>query len=285
MNELIFNIKNLACSYNNLETVLEISDLKIYRGKYTVIIGVSGGGKSTLLETLGLMNHTIRNGTLEFFPSDRSNPVNFGELWEKKDDKAIASIQRNYFSFIFQNTNLMPNFTAYENICLTQMLEGRSFEEARHYAGEKMNEIGLPAIDEKKQVTNLSIGQRQRLAFVRAITTNFEVIFGDEPTGNLDEFYASELMNILKGIIRKKNASAIIVSHNVDLACNYADQIILITKGDFDPTGKILKENVFSLITDGNYRSWKDGNGQTVFNLKKRIVESLRPSNGSALNK
>ena len=285
MNELIFNIKNLACSYNNLETVLEISDLKIYRGKFTVIIGVSGGGKSTLLETLGLMNHTIRSGTLEFFPSDRSNPVNFGELWEKKDDKAIASIQRNYFSFIFQNTNLMPNFTAYENICLTQMLEGRSFEEARTYAGEKMKEIGLPAIDEKKQVTNLSIGQRQRLAFVRAITTNFEVIFGDEPTGNLDEFYASELMNILKGIIRKKNASAIIVSHNVDLACNYADQIILITKGDFDPTGKILKENVFSLITDGNYRSWKDGNGQTVFNLKKRIVESLRPSNGSALNK
>jgi lipoprotein-releasing system ATP-binding protein len=284
MNDLIFNIKNLACSYNNIETVLEISELSIYRGKFTIILGVSGGGKSTLLETLGLMNHTVRSGLLEFFPSDQSGPINLGDLWSKKDNKTIASIQRNYFSFIFQNTNLMPNFTAYENICLTQMLEGRSFEEAKRYAGEKMMEIGLPAIDEKKQVTNLSIGQRQRLAFVRAITTNFEVIFGDEPTGNLDEFYASELMNILKKIIEKKNGSAILVSHNVDLAFTYADQIILITKGEFDQTGKILKENVFNLKTDGKYRSWKDGNGKTVFNLKRRIVESLRASNESLVN-
>jgi lipoprotein-releasing system ATP-binding protein len=284
MNDLIFNIKNLACSYNNLETVLEISELSIYRGKFTIILGVSGGGKSTLLETLGLMNHTVRSGLLEFFPSDQSGPINLGDLWLNKDNKKIASIQRNYFSFIFQNTNLMPNFTAYENICLTQMLEGRSFEEAKRYAGEKMMEIGLPAIDEKKQVTNLSIGQRQRLAFVRAITTNFEVIFGDEPTGNLDEFYASELMNILKKITQKKNGSAIIVSHNVDLAFTYADQIILITKGEFDQTGKILTENVFNLKTDGKYRSWKDGNGKTVFNLKRRIVESLRASNESLVN-
>jgi ABC-type lipoprotein export system ATPase subunit len=284
MNELIFKVSNLSCSYNNLETVLEISDLSIHRGKFTIILGISGGGKSTLLETLGLMNHTIKSGKLDFYPSDKAEPIDMKSLWDKNDQKSIANIQRNYFSFIFQNTNLMPNFTAYENICLTQMLEGRSFEEAKSFAREKMKEIGLPVIDENKKVTNLSIGQRQRLAFVRAITTNFEVIFGDEPTGNLDEFYASELMTILKNITIEKNSSAIVVSHSVELAFNFADQIILITKGEFDQTGKILKDNVFNLKVDGKYRSWKDGNGKTVFNLKRRIVESLRASNESQAN-
>lgn len=239
----LFEIKNLSCAYNHNPPVLEVRDLSIARGKLVVIIGLSGAGKSTLLETLGLMNNTICHGSsIKFSPSPEKS-YQFENIWNKNKDNTIFEVRRQHFSFIFQSTNLMPNFTVYENICLTQMLQGRSAEESSQNAKKIMNMVGLQEIDINKNSYEISGGQAQRVAFVRAITPDFTVLFGDEPTGNLDEKNSWDLMNLLKEKVVEWEKTAIIVTHNINLALEFADQIILITKPN--KHGVIEQNNVF----------------------------------------
>ena len=118
--DYLFQIKNLVCSYDGRREVLKVESLEIPKGKIVILLGVSGSGKSTVLETLGLMNKTIKNcSQLDFCPNGVN--IDLSRLWRKKQNKEIAEIRKNHFSFIFQNTNLMPNFTAYENISITQI--------------------------------------------------------------------------------------------------------------------------------------------------------------------
>jgi len=248
MHNDLFHITDLACSYTEYEAdqVLHIGQLHIPRGELVFLLGPSGAGKSTLLETLALMNNTIVGGQLDFF-DHTSKATNLSELWRNNAIDEIATMRKKHFSFIFQNTNLMENFTAYENICLSQMIKQQTGQEqamqgARHLA----NEIGLPShqLSEETLAVNLSGGQRQRLAFVRAINTDFTVVFGDEPTGNLDEQNAHELLRILKQHLGE-NGTAIIVSHDIDLAIRHADRIVVITKDADKNHGEIKSENVF----------------------------------------
>src|SRR6185295_19963175 len=112
---ILFKITDLQCSYNGSKRpVLNIESLIIHRGKIVFLIGASGSGKSTLLETLGLMNNTLTKGEILFIPND-SEQFEYSILWNKNQEYSIASIRKKHFSFIFQNTNLMENFTAYEN--------------------------------------------------------------------------------------------------------------------------------------------------------------------------
>lgn len=274
MEKNIFEIKDLKCSYNNKDVVLEIEELNIPKSSFIFILGVSGGGKSTLLETLGLMNNTIHSGSVILKPNN-SQSYDLNSLWFNGHQKAIPYIRNHFYSFIFQSTNLMPNFDVYENICLTQMLDGKSYKESKEYATQMMKEVGLPVIKGKQKVTSFSIGQRQRIAFVRAITSSFDVIFGDEPTGNLDKFYADELLTILKKIVKEKNRTAILVSHDIEKALNFADQIILLTKGNKDKAGKIHTNNIFRCFRKSNYTTWLNHEGKTVHNPKKRISDIL----------
>jgi len=169
----------------------------------------------------------------------------------------------------------MSNFDVFENICLTQMLDGKSYIDSKKYATSMMQEVGLPIVNGQQKVSSFSIGQRQRIAFVRAITSKFDVIFGDEPTGNLDKFFADELLNILRKIVIEKERTAIIVSHDIDKAYRFADQIILLTKGDKDSAGKILNKNIFRCLRNKGYNTWIDNNGRTVHNPKRRISDIL----------
>ena len=274
MSDNIFEISHLRCSYNNQDVVLEIEDLVIPRASFIFILGVSGGGKSTLLETLGLMNNTIHSGIVIFKPSNGLE-YRLEELWKTGQQKEIPFIRSNFYSFIFQSTNLMPNFDVFENICLTQMLDGKSFKESKIYAAQMMKEVGLPVVKDDQKVTSFSIGQRQRLAFVRAITSKFDIIFGDEPTGNLDKFYADELLTILRNIIKEKKRTAIIVSHDIEKALSFADQIVLLTKGNADTAGKIYNQNIFRCFRKNNYTTWLNHEGKTVHNPKGRISDIL----------
>lgn len=274
MKKNIFEIKDLKCTYNNKDVILEIEELNIPKSNFIFILGVSGGGKSTLLETLGLMNNTIHSGSVILQP-DNNESFEFNSLWQNGNKTVIPYIRNHFYSFIFQSTNLMPNFDVYENICLTQMLDGKSFAESKEYATQMMTEVGLPIVKENQKVTSFSIGQRQRIAFVRAITSSFDVIFGDEPTGNLDKFYADELLTILRKIVKEKNRTAILVSHDIEQAINFADQIILLTKGNKDQAGKIHTNNIFRCFRKTNYTTWLNHEGKTVHNPKKRISEIL----------
>ncbi len=268
----LFEINNLKCSYNGGPTVLDINKLSITKGKLVVIVGVSGSGKSTLLETLGLMNNTIKNGSsIKFLPSENES-LNFENLWDTKNNGAIYEVRRRHFSFIFQNTNLMPNFTVYENICLTQMLQGKSAKKSIERAEYFMNLIGLEEIDKNKKSYEISGGQAQRVAFVRAITPNFSVLFGDEPTGNLDEKNSSDLMRILKERIVDWNKTAIIVTHNIELALEFGDQIIMITKPN--QHGTIEPENIFLRNDTDNYWTSKTKKLTKVL-MNKYLKEAL----------
>jgi ABC-type lipoprotein export system ATPase subunit len=249
MGQPLFDIQNLSCSYSQTERdkVLFIESLQIPKGKIIFLLGASGSGKSTFLETLGLMNRTIAAGEVMFFAGDDPAPVHFSRLWQKDAQEVIAGIRKRYFSFIFQQTNLMENFTAYENICISRMIQNNIPQQKVMKGAEQlMKNVKLPEteVNIKTLAVNLSGGQKQRLAFVRALLANFTVLFGDEPTGNLDEENARDLIEIIKKQL-KASQTAIIVSHNIDLALHNADQIIVITKEPGERFGRIKREHIF----------------------------------------
>ncbi|HKR07426.1 MAG TPA: ABC transporter ATP-binding protein, partial [Bacteroidia bacterium] len=262
----IINITNLSCSYNLKQEnkVLYIEDLKLERGKIIFLLGASGTGKSTLLEALGLMNNTIASGTVEF-SSSKKEKYDFANLWQNNNEQNINSIRKNFLSFIFQNTNLMENFTAYENICLSQMIKGSSDQlMVMNTAEELMKQVRLPQneVGYDTLSVNLSGGQRQRVSFVRALNSDYELLLCDEPTGNLDEVNAKELLQIVKQNLRE-DKTAVLVSHDVNLALKYADQIILITKNPQYGYGEILPKNIFqrdywSLFDDKELTQFRD---------------------------
>jgi ABC-type lipoprotein export system ATPase subunit len=267
----LFIIKELACAYKRGNIILRIHDLTIPRNQLVVLIGKSGSGKSTFLETLGLMNNTIDSGDVHFYSNDKADPISYKRLWENANSYERAQIRRGYFSFIFQNTNLMPNFTAYENACLTQMIQGKSFSTSRENVREVMSTMGLGNVPEWKNASELSGGQKQRLAFVRAITPDFTVLFGDEPTGNLDESNSDELMALLKTNLTKNKRSAIIVSHNINLSLQYADVLILL-KNTATDKGDCIELNqscVYTKVPDTN--KWCYNNGREVNDIINEI--------------
>lgn len=238
MNKL-FEIEDLRCSYDRnyregeSKVVLEIRDLVLPKGKKVFIVGESGIGKSTILEVLGLMNNTIvpQDGTKFMFYDDENNKIDLMELWAKNSDDELSEFRLKHFNFIFQSTNLMRNFTAYENIALTRMLQGYSQEDSFAKASKVLADLGLDHIDQTRMAQELSGGQQQRLAFARAILPDFTVLFGDEPTGNLDSDNAVKAMELLSAKLNELDgSSAIIVSHDMHLSATFADIIIKIRK-------------------------------------------------------
>lgn len=235
----LYEISNLRCSYDKQyvegqsKVVLEINHLLIPKGKKIFIVGESGIGKSTILETLGLMNNTIvpdEKTKLQFF-DERNAAIDLTSLWYRRSDKVLSDFRRKHYSFIFQSTNLMRNFTAFENISFTRMLQGYTKYSCFKSTRKVLADLGLEHIDEERMAQELSGGQQQRLAFARAILPDFTVLFGDEPTGNLDAENAVRVMQVLSEKLDDLNrASAIIVSHDMHLAVTFADVIIKIRK-------------------------------------------------------
>lgn len=236
--EKLFEIKDLRCSYDkhyhegSSRVVLEISHLVIPRGKKIFIVGESGIGKSTILETLGMMNNTIvpSDDTRFMFYDSDGNKTDLKAMWHKSD-RVLSDFRLHNYNFIFQSTNLMKNFTAFENIAFTRMLQGFTRFSSFQRTKKTLEDLGLEHINEKRMAQELSGGQQQRLAFARAILPDFTVLFGDEPTGNLDAENAVRVMEILnKKLTEHEGASAIIVSHDMHLAVTFADVIIKIRK-------------------------------------------------------
>jgi len=262
--QLLFDIQNMKCSYKKTgaaqsDIVLEIDSLKIPKGKVVFFVGPSGIGKSTILETLGFMNQTVASvNKFEY------NGMDVKDIW-KWDDGKISSFRNKEFSFIFQQCNLMQNFTAYENIMATALIQGSSKEEARVLANKVLKLMDLPA-NEDRPIYQYSGGQQQRLAFARAILPQFKVLFGDEPTGNLDVKSAENLMKVLIDAIKERQASAIIVSHDMHLAVNYADMIVQIHRVSRDAE-KVGVEHYYGLI-DGASIYENDGSEWTYCGKK-----------------
>lgn len=271
----LFEIENLRCSYDKKfregqsRVVLEIEHLAIPRGKKIFIVGESGIGKSTILETLGMMNNTIVPGdqTRFVFYEGENKELNLQEMWKKKD-RLLSDFRLKHYSFIFQSTNLMKNFTAYENIAFTRMLQGYSRFSCFQRTKKVLEDLGLEHVEPSRMAQELSGGQQQRLAFARAILPDFTVLFGDEPTGNLDAENAVRVMEILTHKLDEHDgASAIIVSHDMHLAVSFADVIIKIKKcirpkeheEDEDIAYGVCNDSCVYVKKDNNELIWTNG--------------------------
>ena len=246
-----FELRNLKCKYpSNDLPILEIDSLDIEEGSSTFFIGPSGVGKSTILETLGLMNNTVyqedRNNTVFNFATSSTPKINMLSLWQKKEG-IISDFRNKHLSFIFQNTNLFSTLSAYDNISITAILQGKDKKESRKRTQQVVSKI-LDDVTQDKPINELSGGQRQRIAFARAIVSDFSVLFADEPTGNLDMGNANRLMETLKN--ETKNRTTIIVTHDINLTLKYATKIVLIDRvkrEDSDTLyGSINSETIFS---------------------------------------
>lgn len=276
----LYEIKNLRCSYDKSyvegvsKVVLEINNLVIPRGKKVFIVGESGIGKSTILETLGLMNNTVvHDADTEFLFYDKNgSSKDLIALWAMNSDKKLSDFRLKNYSFIFQSTNMMHNFTAFENVTFTRMLQGFTKYSCYRRARKLLDDLGLEHIDETRMAHELSGGQQQRLAFARAILPDFTVLFGDEPTGNLDGENAVRVMHILSDKMKELNdASAVIVTHDMHLAVTFADVIIKIRKevrekkhaSDEDVIYGVIDDSCIYIPFDGDFEGWT--NGSAIF--------------------
>jgi len=224
----LFEIEQLNCGYHP-KTVLEIKELDVPKVPLIFILGPSGIGKSTFLEMAGLMTNTQLNKPNKFLFLSKTDTVDLGSFWSW-DEEEQSAFRKSKYSFVFQQTNLMPNFSILENMCVPLLIQGKSFEESAMQVTKTAMSMDLPEKLLNRPITEASGGQLQRIAFTRALSADFEVLFGDEPTGNLDPGNAKNLMERLRENLKERNATAIIVSHDLQLAENYADCIIRIEK-------------------------------------------------------
>jgi ABC-type lipoprotein export system ATPase subunit len=279
----IFEISNLKCKYKtNPYAVLEIKNLNIEKGAKVFFIGLSGVGKSTVLETLGIMNNTIHepkeNNTVFSYNNDAEEHENIVELWTKKD-KRIARFRRKKLSFIFQNTNLFDSIKALDNISLAPTLQGFKRKDAVKNTVKIIRDLFKEEENlNEKQISEISGGQKQRIAFARAIASEYKVIFADEPTGNLDFFNANVVMKRLFKEFDNNNKTAIFVTHDIGLAINYATKIVVIKRRFRD--GNKRKPYGFidnSCLFDKNgVNGWKNLNEKIVNgSIENKLRESL----------
>lgn len=273
------HIQNLRCRYPGSDAdVLRINELIISKGKLVFVLGSSGVGKSTFLETVGLMNQTATEGKVNLYPADsNSKPINLIDLWKAQPEK-LDAVRKQHLSFIFQQTNLMENFTAYENLCLSKMIkEDVDLNAGIESSKPLLNKLGMgdSVMDVNRMPNLLSGGQRQRLAFIRALNNSAKLILCDEPTGNLDEHNASVVMSLLKDSC-KEGKTTIVVSHDINLALNFADEIILVTKS-VNGYGEVLLENIFSR------EAWEE-NPKVREDLRAKIKSSFVDDSSSNSN-
>lgn len=190
--------------------------LEIEQGSFTAVVGTSGSGKSTLLHMMGGLD----------VPTSGSVVVDGQEL-SKMNRNELTIFRRRKIGFIFQNYNLMPNLTVYDNIVLPVELDGRSAD--KEYFKEIVDALGLEDKLQRKP-GKLSGGQQQRVAIARALVTKPAIILADEPTGNLDSHTSQEVMGLLKAASFKFHQTIVMITHNDEIA-QVTDRTIRIEDG------------------------------------------------------
>lgn len=211
--------QNIHKHYDNLH-VLKGVDLHIKKSEIVSIVGASGAGKTTLLHILG---------TLDAFDTFKSkliiNGVNIGSLSGKK----LAKFRNENLGFIFQFHQLLPEFTALENVCIPAFIKNTPKSEAIKRAKELLTFLGLSHREDHKP-NELSGGEQQRVAVARALINNPAIILADEPSGNLDTESAENLHNLFFKLRDEFGQTFVIVTHNKELA-NMADRKLVMQDG------------------------------------------------------
>ncbi|MGL4990257.1 MAG: ABC transporter ATP-binding protein [Sarcina sp.] len=201
---------------NNIEIVLKNIDMTIYNGEMIAIMGPSGSGKSTLMNIIGLIDKAT-SGSYLLEGTDISN----------KNDKELSKIRNQQIGFIFQNFNLISNYTLVDNV-LIPLSYSKNKKNIKNRAINELAKVGLEKHLDKR-ISELSGGQKQRVAIARALVNNPKLILADEPTGSLDEKNGLEILDILKNL-NKEGKTIIIVTHDINIA-KKCDRILNIKDG------------------------------------------------------
>lgn len=194
-------------------------DLSVRNREFVSIIGPSGSGKTTLLDIIGCLLQPSYGKV--FLDS-----TDTGKLGEKR----LAKLRREKLGFIFQQYNLIPSFTALENVAFAMRIAGRGKEESFRKAGGLLETMGLGKRTEHRP-NQLSGGEQQRVAIARSLANDPEIILGDEPTGNLDTKTGMKILDLLKNLNREKGYTIIVVTHDMRIT-KYCDRVIHIMDGE-----------------------------------------------------
>ncbi len=197
--------RNITKAYGSLQ-VLKGIDIKVEKKEIVAIVGASGAGKSTLLHILGTLDRPD-TGTLEVR----------NEVLTTLREKPLARFRNEHIGFIFQFHNLLPEFTAFENVCIPGYLGEREDAVVQKRAVELLKLLGLGhRLDHKP--SEMSGGEQQRTAVARALINSPSIIFADEPSGNLDSKNAEELHQLFFNLRNELDQTFVIVTHNAELA-------------------------------------------------------------------
>jgi lipoprotein-releasing system ATP-binding protein len=208
---------NITRNYNDL-SVLKGVDIFVNKGEIVSIVGSSGAGKSTLLHILGSLDK-----------------ANAGEIWinnERIDtlkEKELAKFRNKHIGFVFQFHHLLPEFTALENVCIPGWIAGTPKNDLEARALELLKILGLQDRASHKP-SELSGGEQQRVAVARALINNPDIVFADEPTGNLDSKHAQELHELFLHLQKTMGQTFLIVTHNEALA-KMSDRVVHMKDG------------------------------------------------------
>ena len=195
---------------------LKKCDINIKKGEFTAIVGKSGSGKSTLLRILGTLDKPDEGNVC-------IDGINIAEL----KDRQLSKFRRENIGYIYQDYSLFPEFTAYENVVMPILIDGKKPDE--NEVDDLLEELGISHC-KNKFPSQMSGGEQQRVAIARALITHPAVILADEPTGNLDAGSAGTVAQMLSKASQKHNQTIIMVTHDRQMA-DYADKIITIVDG------------------------------------------------------
>ena len=217
----VIQVKNLYKVYRVGDSHVRALDgvnLEIYKGEFCSIVGTSGSGKSTLLNMLaGLEKPT------------KGEIIIAGEHMENKTENQLVKFRREHIGFIFQSFNLMGTMNAVENVALPLTFQGVDKDIRMKRASRVLDMVGLKE-HKKHKPTQMSGGQQQRVGVARALVVNPEIIFADEPTGNLDSNTSREVMELMQKVVREQKQTLVMVTHDNYLA-GFADRIFHIIDG------------------------------------------------------
>lgn len=199
--------------------VLKNVSIEIEVNKISVIVGASGAGKSTLLHILGALDRPD-SGKI-FYEDENINSLS---------DDRLANFRNRNIGFIFQFHHLLPEFTAIENVAIPQMIHGVSLKDAKEKSKQLLDAVGLSERADHKPA-ELSGGEQQRVAVARALANNPQIIFGDEPTGNLDSTNSKSIHKLILDLREEFKMTFVIVTHNSNLV-NLADKVYEIKDGN-----------------------------------------------------
>lgn len=228
-------LKNISKNFiqgNEQLHVLKNVNLEIKQKEIVALIGPSGSGKSTLLQIAGLLDD----------PSGGEIYLN-GTLCSGASDKLKTELRRDYLGFVYQYHNLLPDFDAIENVILPQLIAGVKYKEAADKAKWLLHRLGLEE-RENHRPAELSGGEQQRVAIARALANTPKLLLADEPTGNLDPNTSENVFSILMEVVRETGLSALVATHNIDLAHRMDREVQL-------KDGKLIDARASKFISNG----------------------------------